>query len=148
MEYCTKTTRCRHTTLFGKNRPQTHMNKWKIAVTRHKIFIGRTDAEAAAPILWPPNTKSCLNGKDPWCWGRLRAGEKESTEDEMVGWHHRLHGHEFEQAPGESEGEGRLACCSPWGCKESDTTERLNKNKNKSNIYIYIYIFFFSRKAI
>ena len=58
MEYCTKTTRCRHTTLFGKNRPQTHMNKWKIAVTRHKIFIGRTDAEAAAPILWPPHTKS------------------------------------------------------------------------------------------
>ena len=48
------------------------------------------------------------------------------TEDEMVGWHHRLNGHESEQAPGDGEGQGSLACCSPWGCKESDTTERLN----------------------
>ena len=55
--------------------------------------------------------------------GRRRKG---TTEDEMVGWHHRLNGHEFEQAPGDGEGQGSLACCSPWGHKESDTTERLN----------------------
>ena len=52
------------------------------------------------------------------------------TEDEMVGWHHQLNGHEFEQAPGDSEGQGSLACCSPWGCRESDMTERLNNNNN------------------
>ena len=56
--------------------------------------------------------------------------EKGATEDEMVGWHHRLDGHEFEQTPGDGEGQGNLACCSPWGRKESDTTERLN-NSNK-----------------
>ena len=55
-----------------------------------------------------------------------RQEEKETTEDEMVGWHHRLNGHEFEQAPGDGEGQESLMCCSPWGCKESDTTERLN----------------------
>ena len=51
------------------------------------------------------------------------------TEDEMVGWHHRLNGHEFEQIPGDGEGQGSPACCSPWGRKESDTTERLKNNK-------------------
>ena len=53
------------------------------------------------------------------------------TEDEVVGWHHQLNGHEFEQTPGDGEGQGNLACCSPWGHKESDTTERLN---NKGNV--------------
>ena len=56
-----------------------------------------------------------------------------TTEDEMVGWHHRLNGYEFEQAPGVGEGQGSLACCSPWGCKESDTTEWLNNNNNNNN---------------
>ena len=73
------------------------------------IFIGRTDAEA--PILWPPDVKSQLTGKDPDAkkdWGQE---EKQATEDEMVAWHHWLHGHEFEQAPGDSEGQGSLACC-------------------------------------
>ena len=59
--------------------------------------------------------------------------EKEVTEDEMVGWHHQLNGHEFEQTLGDSEGQGNLACCSSWGHKESDTTEQLNK----SNKYLY-----------
>ena len=89
------------------------------------IFIGRTDAET--PILWPPDVKNWLIGKDPDAgkdWGQ----EKGMTEDETVGWHHRLGGHEFEQAPGAGEGQGSLACCSPWGRKESDTTEQLNKN--------------------
>ena len=81
------------------------------------IFIGRTEAEAEAPILWPPDAKSQLTGKDPDVrkdWGRE---EKGVTEDEMVGWHHRLSGHEFEQTLGDSEGQGSLVCCSPWGHK-------------------------------
>ena len=83
------------------------------------VFIGRTDAEA--PILWLPDVKSWLIGKDPSA-GKDWRQEKGMTEDEMVGWHHRLNGHEFEQALGDSDGLGSLACCSPWGCKESNTT--------------------------
>ena len=86
------------------------------------IFIGRTDAEAEAPILWPPDAKSQLTGKDPDAGKDWRQEEKGTTEDEMVGWHHQLNGHEFEQAPGDGEGQGGLACCSPCGRKESDTT--------------------------
>ena len=90
------------------------------------IFIGRTDAEAETPILWPPDAKSWLIWKDPDAgkdWGQE---EKGMTEDEMVGWHHRLDGHEFEETPGVSDGQGSLACYSPWGRKESHTTEWLN----------------------
>ena len=86
------------------------------------IFIGRTDAAAEAPILCTPDVKSQLIGKDPDAgknWGQEQKGV---TEDEMVGWHHGLNGHEFEQMPGNSEGQESLACCSPWGCKESDMT--------------------------
>ena len=81
------------------------------------IFIGRTDAEAEAPILWPPDVKSQLIRKDPTAgkdWGQE---EKGVTEDKIVGWHHWLNEHEFEQTPGDSEGQGSLACCSPWGHK-------------------------------
>ena len=88
------------------------------------IFVGRTDAEAETPILWPPDAKNWLIGKDPgkdW-----RQEEKGMTEDEMVGWHHRLDGHEFEQASGVGDGQASLACCSLWGCRESDTIEQLN----------------------
>ena len=91
------------------------------------IYIGRTDAEAEALILWPPDVKSWLTGKDLDTgkdWGQE---EKGMTEDEMVGWHHWLNGHEFDQTPGDREGQGGLACCSPWGCKELNTTEWLNK---------------------
>jgi len=89
------------------------------------IFTGRTDAEDETLILWPPDTKNWPTRKDPhavkdWRW------EKGTTEDEMVGWHHRLNGHEFEQALGVSDGQESLACCSPWSRKESDTTEWLN----------------------
>ena len=90
------------------------------------ILIGTTDAETVAPLLWPPDAKSWLIGKDPDAgkdWGQE---EKGATEDEVVGWHHRLNGHEFEQAPGDGEGQGGLGCCSPWGRKELDTTEQLN----------------------
>ena len=70
------------------------------------IFIGRTDSEAEAPILWPPDGKS-----QPWCWERLRARGKGVTKDETVGWHHRLNGHEFQQTPGDSKGRGILVYC-------------------------------------
>ena len=82
------------------------------------LFIGRTDAEAETPIPWPPDVKSSLIGKDPNAgkdWGQE---EKRATEDEMVGWHHQLNGHEFEQTPGDIEGQRSLACCSSQGCKE------------------------------
>ena len=79
------------------------------------ISIERTDCEAEAPILWPPDAKSWLFWKDPDA-GKGQE-EKGKTEDEVVGWHHRLNGHEFEQAPGDSEGQGNLVCCSPWVAK-------------------------------
>ena len=84
------------------------------------IFIGRTDGEAEAPILWPPDAKSQLTGKDFDAgkdWGHQKKGV---TEDEMVGGQHQLNGHEFEQTPTDSEGQGSPMCCSPWGYKESD----------------------------
>ena len=87
------------------------------------IFIGRTDAEAETPILWPPDVKNWLNGKDPDAGKDWRWEEKGMTEDEMVGWHHWLNGHEFVQAPGVDNGQGSLACCSPRGHKESDMIE-------------------------
>ena len=90
------------------------------------IFVGRADPEAETPILWPPDVKSWLMWKDPDAgkdWGQE---EKGMTEDEMVGWHHQLNGHKFEQALGVGDGQGVLACCSAWGHKESDTTEQLN----------------------
>ena len=90
------------------------------------VFIGRTDAEAETPILWPPHSKSWLTGKDPDAgrdWGQE---EKGMTEDEMAGWHHWLDGHEFEWTLGVGDGQGGLACCDSWGRKESDTTKQLN----------------------
>ena len=92
---------------------------------------GRTNAEAETSILWPPDAKNWLLGKDPDAgkdWGQE---EKGMTEDEMVWWHHRFDGHEFKQVPGVGDGQGNLACCSPWGCKESDTTEQLNRTKSR-----------------
>ena len=90
------------------------------------IFIGRTEAEAEAPVLWPPDAKSWLIGEDPHAGKDWRWEEKGMTEDEVAGWHHWLNGPKFEWAPGVGDGQGSLACCSPWGLKELDTTERLN----------------------
>ena len=81
------------------------------------IFIGRTDAEAETPILWPSDAKSWLNWKDPDAGKDWRQQEKGTTEDEMVGWHHWLDGHESEQASEVGDGQRSLVCCSPWGCK-------------------------------
>ena len=87
------------------------------------IFIGRTDAEAETPILWPPDMKNWFIGKDPDAGKNWRQEEEGTAEDVMVGWHHWLDGHEFEQAPGVGDGQGSLPCCSPWGHKDSDMTE-------------------------
>ena len=95
---------------------------------RFWVFIGRTDVEAESPILWPPGAKSWLIWKDPDAGKDWRQEEKWTTQDEMVGWHHRLNEHEFEYTPGERQ--GGLACCSLWGCKELDTTELLNWTDN------------------
>ena len=90
-----------------------------------RIFIWRNDAEA--PILWPPDAKSYSDAGKEW-----RQEEKGMTKAEMVGWHHWLNRHESEQAPGDGEGRGSLVCCSPWGRKESDTTEQLNSSPLKA----------------
>ena len=90
------------------------------------MFFGRTDAEAETVILWPHDGKNCLTGKDPDAGKDGRWEAKGTTKDEMVGWHHQLNGHEFKQALGAGDGQGMLVRCSPWGHKESDTTERLN----------------------
>ena len=90
------------------------------------VFTGRTDVEAESPILWPPDAKSWLIGKDPDAgkdWGQE---EKGTTEDEMAGWRHRLNGHEFGWTPEVRDGQGGLVRCGSWGRKESDTTELLN----------------------
>ena len=89
-------------------------------------FFGGNEAKAETPVLWPPHVKSWLIGKDSDAqrdWGQE---EKGMTEDEMAGWHHWLDGRESEWTPGVGDGQGGLACCDSWGCKESDTTERLN----------------------
>ena len=95
-----------------------------------QIFIGKTDAKAEAPTLWPPDLKNWLIGKDPDPGKDWSQEEKGITEDEVVGWHHWLNGHEFDQSPGDSEGQGGLWCCSPWGLKELDVTEWLNSNSS------------------
>ena len=101
------------------------------------MFIGRTDAEAETPILWPPHAKSWLIGKDSNAgrdWGQEKKG---TTEDEMARWHHQLDGRGSEWTPGVGDGQGGLACCDLWGHKESNTTERLNWTELK----LYIWAF-------
>ena len=90
------------------------------------VFFGRNDAKAETPILWPPHVKSWLTGKDSDAGRDCGQEEKGTTEDEMAGWHHGLDERESEWTPGAGDGQGDLACCDSWGCKESDTTEWLN----------------------
>ena len=107
-----------------RNRLSQYGNRWKRNFVGESI--GRTDAEAETPVLWPPHAKNWLIGKDSDAgrdWGQEEKGVKE---DEMVGWHHQLDGHESEWTPGVDDGQGGLVCCNSWGCKESDMTERLN----------------------
>ena len=114
------------------------------------VFIGWTDVEAETLILWPPDVKNWLTGKDFDAgkdWGQE---EKGTAEDEMVGWHHRLDGHEFEQALGVGDGWGNLACCSPWGCivRQDQVTELIKlpcswytllHSRNQCNIVKQLY---------
>ena len=102
------------------------------------VFIERTDAEAETPILWPPDAKSWLIGKDPDAcrdWGQE---EKGTREDEMAGWHHQLYAHEFGWTPGAGDGQGGLACFDSWGCKELDTTEQLNWTEANYTVLILL----------
>ena len=99
------------------------------------IFTGRTDAEVETTMLWPPDAKSWLIGKDPDAgkdWGQE---EKGTTEDEMVGWHHQLNGHGFGWTPGVGDGQGGLAFCGSWGPKESDMTKWLNGTEADSILF-------------
>ena len=105
------------------------------------MFIGRTNAEAEVPILLATWCEELALYKRPWCWKILKAGKKGNNRGwnnrgtiEMVGWHHWLNAHEFEQAPGVDDGQVILVCCSPWGHKESDMTEWLNWTQNKSPV--------------
>ena len=106
------------------------------------VLIGRTDIEAETPVLWLPDAKSWLMGKDPDAgkdWGQE---EKGTTEDEMVGWHHQLDGRGFGWTLGVGDIQGGLACCSSWGREESDMTERLNWTELKGYLYLfYIYLY-------
>ena len=123
-----------------KKTPESRLDSKEIKPVNPKgnqpwIFIVRTDAEAKALILWPPDVKSWLIRKDPDAGKNWEQEEKGVTEDEFVGWHPQLNGHEFEQALGDSEGQGSLACCSPWGGKESNVAEQPN-NKRLSCLFV------------
>ena len=102
------------------------------------VFIGRADVEAETPILWPPDAKIWLTGKDPDAgkdWGQEKM---ETIEDEMVGWHHWLDAHGFGWTRGVGDGQGGLVSCGLWGRKESDTTERLNRTEtSKTKLSIF-----------
>ena len=108
------------------------------------VFIERTNVEAETPILWPLDGKSWLIWKDLDAGKDWRQEEKGMTEDEMVGWHHQLSGHEFGYAPGVGDGQGGLACFIPWGRKELDTTERLDWTEMKFLDAAHVLFFFFS----
>ena len=94
------------------------------------IFIGRTDAEVEAPLLWPPDAKSQVIRKDPDVGKDWKQEEKEMTKEQIVGWHHWLNGYEFEQAPGVGDGQGSLVCCSPWGHRIGHDWVMNNNNNN------------------
>ena len=102
------------------------------------IFIGRTDAEAETPILWPPNMKNWLNGKDPDAGKDWDHEEKGTTEDEMVGWHHWLMYMSLNNVW--KLVMDSMECCSPWGCKELDTTEQLNWTELSANDNLSILV--------
>ena len=121
----------------------TDTNKIKLAYPKGNqswIFIGRTDAEAEPLILWLPDAKSWLIGKDSDAGKDWNQKEKRVTENEIIGWHHQLNGHECKQILGDSEGLGSVASCSPWGHKELDMTYQLNKNNSILIVAAPIYV--------
>ena len=130
----TPKTQCLRTVVLEKT-PEGPLDRKEIKPVSLKgdqswTFTGRTDAEAEAPILWPLDAKNWLIGKDPDAgkdWGQK---EKRVSEDEMAGWHHQCNEHELGQTPRDGGGQGGLACCRPWGRKESDMTGQLNNSNN------------------
>jgi len=106
-------------------------------------FIGRTDVKAETPILWPPDAKSWLIWKDPDARRHWGQEEKGTTEDEIVGCHHRLNGQEFGWTLGVGDGQGGLACCGSWGRRESDTTEQLNWTELRMVLSAYLRLLIF-----
>ena len=112
------------------------------------VFIGRTDAKAETPILWPLHVKSWLIGKDPDDGRDSGQEEKGMTEDEMDGWHHRLDGHEFEWTLGVGDVQGGLACCDSWGCKELDMTERPNWTEQMILVFLVFVLFYSVYQAL
>ena len=107
------------------------------------VFIGRTDVGTETPILWPPEAKNWLIGKDPDAGKDWRWEEKGATKDGMVGWYHWLSGQEFEYTPGVGDGQGGLACCSPWGHKESDMPELLNWTERSAHRHPMLYALYY-----
>ena len=108
------------------------------------IFIGRTDAEAEIPIFWQPDAKSWLIGKDPDAGKDWKQEEKGMTENELIGWHYWLNGHEFEPALGVGDGHKSLAGCTPWPCKESVMIELLSWTDEPKSPGFYVILFFTS----
>ena len=111
------------------------------------VLIGRTDAKAETPALWPPQVKSWLIGKDSDAGRNWGQEEKGTTEDEMAGWHHQLNGHEFGWTPRVGDGQGVLACCDSWGHKESQTTEQLNLTYDEARQHIKKQRQYFANKG-
>ena len=103
--------------------------------------LWRSDAKAETLVLWPPHTKSWLTGKDSDAGRDWEQEDKGTTEDEMAGWHHWLDGHEFGWTLGVGNGQGGLACCNSWGCKESDTAERLNWTELNNQGALFMSLF-------
>ena len=126
---------CYESSSSCSNRQSDHISRGGIL----KVWIKRPLKFFA---LWRPDAKNWLIGEDPDAGKGWRQEEKEMTEDEMVGWHHRLDRHEFEQTPGVGEGQGSLVCCSPRGHKESDTTEWLNWTESSSQLRLWDSILF------
>ena len=133
--------------------PESPLNRKKIKAVNPKgkqswIFIGRTDADAETPVLWSPDVKNWLIGKDPDTGKDLRQEEKILTEDDMVVWRHRLDVQGFEQASGADDGQGSLACCSPWDLKELDTTEGLNWTEHLKMFALAFYKYSIAHQVI
>ena len=128
-------------------------NKSILKKNQSWIFFGRTDDEAEAPVLWPPDVKTWLIRKDPDAGKDGRQVEKGMKEDKMVGWHHQLNGHEFELTPSNSEWLGTLVCCCPWGCKVLGMTQQLDNTNlyphtggNKMLCFLF-HVFSFTNNA-
>ena len=108
--------------------------------TQSWIFIGRSDTEVEPPTVWPPDAKGRLTGEDPDGGKDWRQEQKRMTEEQMLGWHHQLNGHKFEQAPGDGEGKGSLTCCSPWGGRFGHNWATEQQQRAVMNVILFSFI--------